>query len=98
MENNITAQLHVTADDSNIHVTCDGDAGDIALMALAAIHTVAKDIYDNAPDKLQAEKLIHDMQKALAPTSTIWCFDEDSPGAEVDSGREGGNSLCQDPD
>ncbi len=71
-----TARVLAEAVDDVIHMSADGDVHDLILCALSAVHIAAKSIYDQAEDKLAAEKLIHEMQNALSPTRKIWCFDD----------------------
>lgn len=75
-----TARVLAEVVDDVIHMSADGDVHDLILCALGAVHITAKNIYDQAEDKLAAEKLIHEMQNALRPTGKIWCFDDKETG------------------
>ncbi len=72
-----TARVLAETVDDVIHMSADGDVYDLILCALSAVHIAAKSIYDQAEEKLAAEKFIHEMQNALRPTGKIWCFDDE---------------------
>lgn len=63
----VTARILVESDGDTIHMEADGDMEDLVLSVLAAVHGVAKDVFDSVESKLAAEKIIYGFQLALNP-------------------------------
>lgn len=74
------SEIRVTVTGENIHVHTDGTPDGLVHAALAAMHYVAREVYQAGKDWKSAEELIHMLQQALLPTSAIWDFSEGGGG------------------
>ena len=70
------AEISVTVRGEDVHVHVDGDIANVVTAMLGVVNAAGQHIYSSAKDLASAEKLIHTIQKSLAPTSAIWDFSE----------------------
>lgn len=73
--------IYITVDDVNIHCQIEGTVQDMFTGLLMAIRQAAVNCWKAKPSELAYEKLIHEFQRCVAPTSPIWDISKELPDA-----------------